>query len=859
MNANRVGIKGHVLQLRKSICWSRLLPFLLIPFALTAFVPSSTAQTPPNHPNIIVILADDLGYGDVSFNGCPYYSTPNIDSLASTGLWCSNGYVTAGICCPSRAALLTGRYHQRYGVENEPNDVDTDPLVGLPMQELLLPQILKPAGYVCGLIGRWHLGSAPNFRPLQRGFDEYFGFLGATSQYFNAPLLQNNTPITETAYLTDAFTREGVSFINRHATEPFFLFLAYNAPHPPFQAPQSYLDRVPSNVTDPQLRTYAAMVIAVDDGVGQVLQTLQAQNLLNNTLIFFLSDNGSPGTPGRNLPLRGSHFDFLEGGIRVPFAVQWTGHLPAPGIYNQPISSLDIVPTAAALAGVPLPSDRDYDGLNIIPYLTGQQSSPQRTLFWRWFGLGPTGPPGSVPTIYAVRSGPLKLVTERGREDQPELYNLPNDIHEDNDLSTTQPGDVDALKQLYAQWNTELIAPLWKGHSNWPVGSLILAGDWNSNNINDSTHPWNLTRVNAPGAQGTPDGWDWFTNTIHVATTGGDTTPGAHSFVLTAGDYADQWGGVAVNIDDATTIPFYSGSALGPTNTISFEDGFYYSFRILNYRVLFNSPLKIAVMKTSAPPVSVSISGQTPTSPTPNDSVVINIVASQPKSPEEHIYLRWSTDSFITSQMVEAVGAGVNYTATIPAQPAGTPVQYCLTTSTADLSSVVASGTIDALTLSTSVKPKFVVSAGAPTPTPTPTATPTPSATPTPTPTPTPTSTPTPTPTPTPPGTAGLSGLTYNGGAFVNGTNLTYGQTYTVTAQANTSTQSVVFSRDGAVVKTDSGSPFDFTWTPTSIGTHTFVAAPWSSPAGKGSSGASITVSFNVVKASPTPTPTPTP
>ena len=308
------------------------------------------------------------------------------------------------------------------------------------------------------------------------------------------------------------------------------------------QAPQSYLDRVPSNITDPQRQTYAAMVIALDDGVGQVLQTLQTQNLLNNTLIFFLSDNGSPGSPGRNLPLRGLKFDVLEGGIRVPFAVQWSGQLPAHTLYDQPISSLDIVATAAAAAGVTLPADRDYDGLNMIPYLTGAQISPQRTLFWRWFDLGPSGPPGALPTIYAVRSGSLKLVAGRGSENQPHLYNLPDDIHEDNDLTITQPADANALKQLYNQWTTELIAPLWKGPSNWPVVSMVLAGDWNSYNINDSTRPWNLTKINAPGAQGTPDGWNWFTNTIHVAATGGDTTPGTHSFVLVSGNYSNQWG-----------------------------------------------------------------------------------------------------------------------------------------------------------------------------------------------------------------------------------------------------------------------------------------------------------------------------
>src|SRR5207248_6936952 len=246
-------------------------------------------------------------------------------------------------------------------------------------------------------------------------------------------------------------------------------------------------------------------------------------------------------------------------------------------------------------------------------------------------------------------------------------------------------------------------------------------------------------RITGSNVQGTPDGYDWFINTIHVAAIGGDTIPGTHSFAFVGnGSYSNQWGGVAIKIDDITSVPPSSGTALGPTNSISFDDGFYYSFRILDQIQLGDASLRLAVMKTSAPPISVSVAGQTPMTPTSDDPVVISISTSQPKSPQEHIYLRWSTDGFITSQMVEAVGAGVNYTATIPAQPAGTSVQYCLTTSTVDLSQVSTSGIIDTLSLSTSIQSHFVVAAGAPTPTPTPTATPTPSATPTPTPTPTP-------------------------------------------------------------------------------------------------------------------------
>ena len=498
------------------------------------------------------------------------------------------------------------------------------------------------------------------------------------SPYYDAELLRNETPLIETAYLTDAFTREGVDFINRHATEPFFLYLAYNAVHKPYQQPpQIYMDRV-GYITDPNRRLYAAMVVALDDGVGQVLQTLQTNNILDNTLIFFVSDNGAPSeaaTNGEsnNYPLRDYKWNMLEGGIRVPFAVQWTGRLPAHVVYDDPVSSLDIVATAAAAAGIPLPTDRVYDGLDIVPYLAGEQASPVRTLFWRWFGLGPDGPPPPRNTIWAVRSGPLKLVTERAKDDQPPaLYNLPNDIGETQDLAAIQPADVDSLTQLYAQWNSETVPPLWQINSDPKLIPLVLAGDWNGFNINDSNPPWNLTRVTAPDLQGTPDAFNWFTNTIHVATTGGDTTPGEHSFALVgAGSYSKQWGGVVINIDDATTIPFFSGSALGPTNTISFQEG-YYSFRIIDRLNQVGVEMKLAVMKTSAPPVSVSRIGQTPAHPTPDDPITVSIATSQAKSVEERIYLRWSTDLFITSHLIEAEGSGVSYSATIPPQPAGT-------------------------------------------------------------------------------------------------------------------------------------------------------------------------------------------
>ena len=661
---------------------------------------SVLAQSP--QPNIVIILADDLGYGDVSRNGCPDYVTPNIDSLAANGVWCPAGYVTHPFCSPSRAGLMTGRYQQRFGHENNPEGDDSNPTLGLPAQELLLPQILRPAGYVCGAIGKWHLGSALNLRPNQRGFDEFFGLM-AGSHYYNASVLRNDTHIVEHDYLTDAFTREGVSFINRHATEPFFLYLAYNAPHYPYDTPpQNYMNRV-ANIANPQRRIYAAMVTALDDGVGQVLQTLRERNILNNTLIFFLSDNGAPYAAfTRNYPLRGCKGGVWEGGIRVPFAVQWTGRFAGGITYDHPVSSLDIVPTVAAAARISLPTDRVYDGLNVIPYLSRQQSPPSRTLFWRWFGLGPTGPPHSQPTIYAVNRDSLKLVNQGG---PPGLFNVSTDISESHNLARVQPGDLASLAQLYRQWDAEMIAPLWQLHGE--LTKVVLAGDWNNFNKDDPSPPWSLTRITAPGAQGTPDGIDWFTNTIHVAATGGDTTPGLHSFVIVGRSYSNQWGGATVNIDDTTSVPWFSGNARGPVNHITLENGFYYSFRILNSGSGY--PLQIAVMKTPTPPVSVSVTGQTPAVPASSDPVAVSIVTNHPKSGHERIYLRWSTDTYITSHMVEAVGSGVNYLAVIPAQPEGTSVQYCVTTSKVDLSQVVASGRIDSLTLSTTSNTHYVI------------------------------------------------------------------------------------------------------------------------------------------------------
>src|SRR5262249_11758164 len=453
-------------------------------------------------PNFVVILADDLGYDDVGSNGCEDIPTPNIDSLATNGARCTNAYVTCPFCSPSRAAIMTGRYQQRFGYESQLTDDDEiNPLLGIPAQEILLPQLLKPAGYVCGAVGKWHLGQAPNLHPIARGFDEFFGFLSASANpgYYNANVLRGDTPLIETDYLTDAFTREAVAFINNHAAEPFLLYLPYSAVHAPYDTPPDvYMQRV-ANIPDLKRQTYAAMVVALDDGIGQVGQTLRDNNILSNTIIFFLSDNGGPPLDFvSNYPLRGYKYDTLEGGIRVPFAVQWTGHIPPTVVSRSTVSSLDIVPTIAGAAGVSLPTDRIYDGINLTPYLTAQQQIPARTLFWRWFGLGPDGLLGSDNTIWAVRKGSFKLVVERAKDNQPAaLYNLNTDIGETRDMASSYPDKVNSLKGLFNLWTLKTMAPLWQEGSHFFTQPLNLVGDWDDFNIDDTSLPWVMTRITA--------------------------------------------------------------------------------------------------------------------------------------------------------------------------------------------------------------------------------------------------------------------------------------------------------------------------------------------------------------------------
>jgi arylsulfatase A-like enzyme len=438
-----------------------------LPAVLLAAAPclAAAADDQPKRPNILVIVGDDMGYADIGVHGCKDIPTLHIDSLAKNGIRCTSGYVSGPYCSPTRAGLLTGRYQQRFGHEFNPGRDPTGD-VGLPLSEKTLADRLKAAGYATGIVGKWHLGLERKFHPLSRGFDEYYGFLGGARSYFplagggnaGATMLRGFGPVEEKdPYTTDAFGREAAAFIERHAKEPWFLYLCFNAVHGPMHATEKYLARFPG-VEDPKRRTYCAMMSAMDDAIGQVLQTLDRHALAERTLIFFVSDNGGPQpvNASSNAPLRGNKATTWEGGIRVPYLVQWKGRLPAGRTYDQPVIQLDIAPTALAAAGA-ASDDAKFDGVNLLPYLEGKnQSPPHEALYWRF---GPQ---------MAIRAGNYKLVKATGIE-QPALYDLAADIGETKDLSAEMPDIVKDLTARYDAWNKTLVEPRW-------IASQRLAG-----------------------------------------------------------------------------------------------------------------------------------------------------------------------------------------------------------------------------------------------------------------------------------------------------------------------------------------------------------------------------------------------
>lgn len=448
-----------------------LLPSLRRVAALAAWGAVGLAQAPAAavRPNILVIFSDDQGYEDLGVQGSREIATPHIDSIARSGVRCTQGYVSAPMCSPSRAGLLTGRSQSRFGHEINWEGRDTTGRKGLPVAERTLADRLQAAGYRTGIVGKWHLGDDPKFHPRRRGFDEFFGHLGGSHDYFRAKgdrgasyALEgwDGRPFEfEDGYLTEINGQAAREFIHRHRATPWFLYLAFNAPHTPTQATPKYLARF-AHLADEPRRTYGAMVSALDDAVGAVLTQLRADGLEDNTLIFFLSDNGGPlGRNGSsNVPLSGEKGHMHEGGIRVPYLVQWKSGLPAGKVYDRPVSSLDIAATALAAAGVPAPEERPLDGVSLLPFWRGERTGePHAALFWRM----------KPRRIWAVRMGDWKLVSAHAWGDlpssvgRPRLSNLADDPAERRDLSAQFPAKVAELQSAYDAWEKPLPEPLW--------------------------------------------------------------------------------------------------------------------------------------------------------------------------------------------------------------------------------------------------------------------------------------------------------------------------------------------------------------------------------------------------------------
>ena len=438
-----------------------LLIFWLSGSASTFAAPApGSGPTPGRKPNIVFLVADDLGYGDLGVQGDKEVRTPHIDALAASGVRFTQYYANHPVCAPSRAALLTGVYQQRMGFEFNPGGAG--PNFGLPLDTPTIAERLKTQGYATALFGKWHQGYKPEHHPNARGFDVFYGFLGGTHPYtadgvtqYNATdaadartnrLLRQSTPVELPAHLTEALGAEATRFIRAHKNDPFFVMLAFNAPHVPMQTTRAYYQRF-AHIADEKRRIHLAMLEALDDQVGAVLQTLKTEDLERDTLVVFISDNGGPQhqTTSSNYPLSGEKGSFWEGGIRVPAAVRWPGTIAPGGVFDAMSSGLDMTGTALALAGA-LPA-QGLDGVNLMPWLTGKASSAVHdALYWRQGQRG------------AVRQGDWKLIKDA---DQWRLFDLRTDLGEQRDLAASQAKKLDQLRVLWNTWSAQMKPPAW--------------------------------------------------------------------------------------------------------------------------------------------------------------------------------------------------------------------------------------------------------------------------------------------------------------------------------------------------------------------------------------------------------------
>ncbi|MSU51316.1 MAG: sulfatase [Opitutus sp.] len=427
---------------------TRLLPVIAALLSLALLTARIVAAS---QPNLVIFYADDLGWGELGCQGNNEIPTPNIDSIAKNGIRFTNGYVAATYCSPSRAGLMTGRYPTRFG--HEFNSVANT--VGLRRDQTTIATRLKALGYATIAVGKWHLGNQPENRPTKRGFDEFFGTLNNTpffhpTNFVDSRLSEDVRAVTDpNFYTTDAYCERALDWLEKNKSKPYFLYLPFNAQHAPLQAPKKYLDRFPK-VADEKRQLFSAMMAAMDDAIGRVLGKIRAMGHEENTIIYFISDNGGPtdSTTSKNGPLRGFKMTTFEGGPRIPYLMQWKGKIPAGKVYDFPVMNLDVLPTIVTAAGGKIDQSWKLDGVDLMPYLTGANSArPHQTLYWRY---GPQ---------WAIRHGDMKLVVSKGGSGKPELYNLVADIGESKDLAGAQPAKVKELQALWDAWSAEQAEP----------------------------------------------------------------------------------------------------------------------------------------------------------------------------------------------------------------------------------------------------------------------------------------------------------------------------------------------------------------------------------------------------------------
>lgn len=429
------------------------------------------AQAAPgtNRPNIIVIVSDDQGYADAGFQGSRDIRTPHLDALAKDGVRCTRGYVTAPVCSPSRAGLMTGRYRQKFGHHNNIVAESRLPIAHVPSDETLLPQVLAKAGYHTAMVGKWHLGQQDGCRPYERGFQEFFGIITGGHDYFiNNPdqravedsdykaRIERNGPAGEKVpgYLTDAFAADAVRVIRENHTRrpdrPLFLYLAFNAPHTPTQAPRDLVEAMPATLEGKERRTYAAQIASMDAAIGQVRAALKDTGMEKDTFIVFFSDNGgAKHAYYDNTPLRDYKGSLYEGGVRVPFFAVYPGRIPAGSVCDQPVTALDVFATACALAGTKPETAYPLDSKDMLPVLAGEAKTPaHEALYWDFPAFGA-----------AVTAGDLKLIVAKNGAAQ--LFDLVGDAGEKSDLAAQRPEEVARLSSMLEKWKAQTVKPLW--------------------------------------------------------------------------------------------------------------------------------------------------------------------------------------------------------------------------------------------------------------------------------------------------------------------------------------------------------------------------------------------------------------